>query len=74
MKPWLAQQCSSSPALSIFPANREFYRAFYKIAALGAPETANNSVVTGLSVQIPYSTEQGINFRQQGISRREEGI
>jgi hypothetical protein len=36
--------------------------------ASGAPETVNNGVVIGLSMQIPYSTEQGIIFAKQGIS------
>jgi hypothetical protein len=36
---WLAQQCKSPPALPVFPANREFYREFCKIAVSGAPET-----------------------------------
>ena len=43
-----------------FPANREFYREFCKIVAYGAPETVNNGVVIGLSMRIPYLTEQGI--------------
>ena len=71
---WLGQQCREPPALPVFPANREFYREFCKIAALGAPETANNEVVTGLAVRIPYSTQQGIIFGQQGISGREQGL
>ena len=42
------------------PANREKNREFCKIATSGAAETANNAVVKGLLVRIPYSTEQGI--------------
>ena len=38
---WLATQCRWSPALPVFPANREFYREFYNIAASGTPETPN---------------------------------
>jgi hypothetical protein len=53
LKYWLAQQCSWPPALPVFPANREFYREFCKIVAFGAPETPNNGVVAGLSMQIP---------------------
>jgi hypothetical protein len=30
---WLAPQCRSRPALPDFPANREFYREFFRIAA-----------------------------------------
>jgi hypothetical protein len=71
---WLAQQCRWPPALPVFPANREFYREFCKIAASGAPETENNGVVTGRSVRIPYSTEQGIILAEQGILAREQGI
>ncbi|MGB9055437.1 MAG: hypothetical protein WCC54_24465, partial [Pseudolabrys sp.] len=65
MKYWLAQQCSWPPALPVFPANREFYREFCKILALGTPETAINCVVTGLQMQIPCSTEQGIILAEQ---------
>ena len=57
---WLATQCRWSPAPPIFPANREFYREFCKIAASEAPETINNGVVTWLPMRIPYSTEQGV--------------
>jgi hypothetical protein len=71
---WLAWQCSLLPALPVFPANREFYREFSKIAASGAPETAINGVVTGLPMRIPYSTEQGIILAEQGILAREQGI
>ena len=60
--------------LPVFPANREFYREFYKIAVSGAPETANNGVVTGLPMRIPYSTERGIILAEQGILAREQGI
>jgi hypothetical protein len=67
MKQWLAQQCRWPPALPVFPANREFYREFRKIAALGAPETTSNAVIAGLPTQIPYSTKQGIIFAEQEI-------
>jgi hypothetical protein len=43
-------------------------------AASGAPETVNNGVVIGLSMRIPYSTEQGIIFAKQGILSQEQGI
>ena len=56
-----------------FPANREKNREFCKIVASGAPETANNGVVTGLPMQIPYSTEQGIILEEQGILAQEQG-
>ena len=42
--------------------------------AFGAPETVNNGVVTGLPMQIPYSTEQRIIFAKQGILSQEQGI
>jgi hypothetical protein len=74
MKRWLVWQCSRPPALPIFPANREFYREFCKIAASGTPETANNGLVTGLPMRIPYSTEQGIILAEQGFLPREQGI
>jgi hypothetical protein len=45
-----------------------------KIAASGAPETENNGVVTGRSMRIPYSREQGIILAEQGIWAREQGI
>jgi hypothetical protein len=71
---WLATQCRWPPALPIFPANREFYREFCKIAVSGAPETVNNGVVIGLLMRIPYSTEQGIIFAKQGILSQEQVI
>jgi hypothetical protein len=42
--------------------------------ASGAPETVNNGFVIGLSMRIPYSTEQGIIFAEQGILSQEQGI
>ena len=42
--------------------------------ASGAPETVINVVVIGLSMQFPYSTEQGIIFAKQGILSQEQGI
>ena len=71
---WLATQCRRAPALLIFLANREFYREFSKIMAFGAPETANNGVVTGLPMKISYSKEQGIILAKQGILAQEQGI
>jgi hypothetical protein len=67
---WLAPQCRWSPALPALPANREFF----KIAASGTPETANNGAVAELPMQIPYSTEQGINSTEQGFLAQEQGI
>ena len=57
-----------------FPANREFYREFFKIAASGTSETPNNGAVPGLPMRFPYSTEQGIILTEQGVSAREQGI
>jgi hypothetical protein len=57
-----------------FPANREKNREFCIIGALGAPEAANNGVVIGLPMRIPYATEQGIIFAKQGGLAREQGI
>ena len=71
---WLAQQRSWPPALPVFPANREFYREFCKIAALGTAETANNDAATGPLTQIPCATKQGIILAEQGILAREQGI
>ena len=72
---WLAGVAvQMAPALPVFPANREFYREFCKIAASGAPETVNNGVVIGLLMRIPYSTEQGIIFAKQGILSQEQVI
>jgi hypothetical protein len=64
---WLATQCRWPPAPSVFPAIREFYREFCKIAAFGAPETLNSGAVAALPMQTPYATEQGIIFAEQGI-------
>jgi hypothetical protein len=47
---------------------------FAKNAAWVASKTVNYSVVTGLPIQIPYSTEQGIILAKQGILAREQGI
>jgi hypothetical protein len=74
MKHWLAQQCRLPPALPIFPANREFYREFCKIAVSGASETLSCGAVTALSMQIPYSAEQGIILAEQGILAGEQGV
>jgi hypothetical protein len=71
---WLAQQCRWHPALPVFPANREFYREFFKIAASGAPETVNSIVIAGLPMRIPYSSDQGIILVKQGILERDQGI
>ena len=49
-----------------FPANREKNREFYDFRASGAPKALNNTVVTGLPVRIPCSTEQGIIFVETG--------
>ena len=49
------------------PANREKNREFCKIVASGAPETANNGVVTGRPMRIPCSTKQGIVLAEQAI-------
>jgi hypothetical protein len=57
-----------------FPANREKNREFCKIAASGAPEIVNNTVVTGLLIRTPCSTEQGIIFAKQGSLVQEQGI
>jgi hypothetical protein len=57
-----------------FPANREKNREFCKIATSGAPETLNSGAIAGLSMQIPYSTEQGIILPEQGILAEEQGI
>jgi hypothetical protein len=62
---WLAQQCRWSPALPVFPANREFNREFCKNAASETTETANNSLVTGLPTRIPYSMKRGIFWRNR---------
>ena len=47
---------------------------FAKIAALAAWETIESAVITGLPMRIPYSTELGIIFVDQGILAREQGI
>jgi hypothetical protein len=71
---WLAQQCRWRPALLVFPANREFYREFPKIAALDAPETLTSVVIKGVLMRFPYSTEQGIDLPEQGKLARQQGI
>jgi hypothetical protein len=57
-----------------FPANREKNRDFCKFLASGATKTANNGVVIGLPIRIPYSTQQGIILAEQGILARDQGI
>jgi hypothetical protein len=58
----------------LFPVNREKNREFSKIAATGALHAVDITAVTGLSIRIPYSAEQGIIFAKQGSSVREQGI
>ena len=74
LKYWLGQQCRWPPALPVFPANREFYREFCKIADSGRSEASSNGVVTGLPTRIPYAKKQGIIFAEQGIWTREQEI
>jgi hypothetical protein len=73
MKHWLAQQCVSLPALPGFPANREFYREFFKNRGFCHPETATNGAVTKQKSHIPYPPEQGIFSAKQGTVRQKQG-
>ena len=49
-------------------------REFCKIAAQIESETANNGAVTGLTMRISCSTEQGIISGKQGVLVEEQGI
>jgi hypothetical protein len=53
----------------IFPANREFYREFRIFRVLGSMESLKLPVVRWLLKQIPYATEQGISFVDEGNSK-----
>ena len=64
---WLATQCTPSPALLKFPANREFNREFCKIVASGALRDPNLLRRRKALKRIPYLTEQGIILTEQGI-------
>ena len=57
-----------------FPDNREKNREFCKFRASGAAMTANNAVISVLSMRIPYSAKQGIILAKQRIVFAEQGI
>jgi hypothetical protein len=71
---WLATQCRWSYALPSFLANREFYREFRKIAALGTPETATNGLRCKAFDANSLFKEQGIILIEQGNLARQQGI
>ena len=50
-----------------FPANREINREFRRISLLGAILKADTRANSEACSEIPYSTEQGIFAKEQGI-------
>jgi hypothetical protein len=50
-----------------FPANREINREFRRIRLLGAILKADTRANSEACSKIPYSTEQGIIAKEQGI-------
>jgi hypothetical protein len=50
-----------------FPANREINREFRRIRQLGAILKADTRANSEACSEIPYSTEQGIFAKEQGI-------
>ena len=71
---WLGRQSHSNPSPTQFPANREFYREFYRFwlsSEILAPSQRTNSIAC---TQIPCKSEQGIFPEEQGISFKEQGI
>ena len=50
-----------------FPANREINREFRQIRLLGAILKADTRANSETYSEIPYSTEQGIFAKEQGI-------
>jgi hypothetical protein len=50
-----------------FPANREINREFRRIRLLGAILKADTRANSEACSKIPYSTEQGIFAKEQGI-------
>jgi hypothetical protein len=49
-----------------FPANREKNRELYETRDFGGIFTSENARTAGLFAQIPYATEQGIIWSEQG--------
>jgi hypothetical protein len=56
-----------------FPANREINREFRRIRLLGAILKADMRANSDACSKIPYSTEQGIFAREQGIGNARTG-
>jgi hypothetical protein len=50
-----------------FPANREINREFRRIRLLSAILKADTQANSEVCIEIPYSTEQGIFAKEQGI-------
>jgi hypothetical protein len=57
-----------------FPANREKNREFSQIRALGTILKAATRANSKVSSEIPYATEQGIIWAEQGILVQEQGF
>jgi hypothetical protein len=69
-----AAQMSAADAVAVepvstlkFPANREINREFRRIRLLGAILKADMRANSEACNKIPYSTEQGIFAKEQGI-------
>jgi len=68
-----AVACEPVSALK-FPANREKNREFRRIRTFGAILEAGQPIYSEAYSKIPYSTEQGIFVKKQGICKQEQGI
>jgi hypothetical protein len=58
---------SNPSPLAEFPANREKNREFRRIRTLDAILNTDTKAISNACGEIPYATEQGIIFTEQGI-------
>jgi hypothetical protein len=68
---WRTQSKSNLSPLPDFPANREINREFRRTRLLSAILKADRRANSEPCSEIPYSTEQGIFAKEQGICTRE---
>ena len=68
------QSDANASLQSKFPANREINREFRQIRLLGAILSADTPANSEACSEIPYSADQGIFAKEQGICIGEQGI
>jgi len=56
-----------------FPTNREFYREFCNFRRIEVPARTNSLGICWLLGSIPYDSEQGNFYREQGLQVSEHG-